>query len=154
MKPLLALLFVVFAVTTANSAHAGQTVTYRFTGTADGTVAGTGFNAQTYTFTVTGDSAAVQNSSPPYSNVLTGGSIAITGTACAGGCTITGPNGYIVFNTAGVFPLVHGISLVGNLDVNGETLIEGCYACGPSLNDNLVTPVPPTPSGAEGAGRT
>ena len=153
MKKLLTWLIAMFAITIANFVQAGQVVTYTFTGTADGSVGGTGFTAQTYTFSVTGDSAAVQNSSFPYSNVLTGGTIRITGTACAGGCTITSPSNYLVFNTDSVF-LVHGISLVGNIDVSGETLIEGCYyvGCGGTpVNDNLVTRVSPTASGEEGA---
>lgn len=154
VKKFLTLLFVMFSITTANFAQAGQVVTYTFTGTADGNVGATSFTAQTYTFSVTGDSAAVQNSSYPYSNVLTGGTITINGTACAGGCTITNPSNYLVFNTSIINSLVHGISLVGNIDVSGSTLIEGCFVTdcgGTQVNDNLVTVVSPTASGDENA---
>jgi hypothetical protein len=128
-------------------------VTYVFTGVADGNVGGTGFTAETYRFSVTGDSATVQNSSPPFSNVLNGGRISITNTACAGGCTITSPGSYLVFNTAtNPTSFVHGISLTSGLDQPGSTLIEGCWDCGPpTVNDDLVTNVPPTPSGDENA---
>lgn len=148
MKKLLALLFALSAVASVSVAQASQ-VTYVFTGVGDGVV-GNGFIAETYRFTVTADSSTVQNGSPPFSNVLNGGTISITNTPCAAGCTITAPSNYLVFNDASP-SRVHGISVVGNLDALGFTLIEGCWACGGSLNDNLVTNVPPTPSGAQGA---
>jgi hypothetical protein len=135
----------------AGLAH-GQTATYTFTGVGDGTVNGTNFTEQTYTFKVTALTATVQNSAPPYSNVLNGGTITISGTACATGCSITSPGNYLVFNTAGVSSWVHGLSVVGDLDLPGDTLLEACYNCGgTTINDNLVTPVSPTLSGDDGA---
>ena len=131
----------------------GQLVTYTFSGIADGNVAGTAFTGQSYTFTLTGDSATVQNTSPPFANVLTGGSIRISGTACASGCTITIPGDYVVFNTSDT-ALVHGLSLIGDTDGTGATFIEGCFAAecgGQPVYDNLVRTVVPTASGAEGA---
>lgn len=152
MKKFLALLFVMFSITTANLAVADQLVTYKFTGTADGSVGGTGFSAQTYTFSVTGDLLGAQNSSYPFTNVLTGGTITISGTACSGGCTITNAGNYLVYNLGPGNSLVHGISLTGDIDGPGSTLIEGCFDCGgTTVNDNLVTNVSPTPSGDENA---
>ncbi len=152
MKKFLTLLFALFAALGANLAQAFP-VTYVFSGVADGSAGGVGFTGETYTFSVTADSATVQNGSPPFSNVLTRGTITITNTACEAGCSITNPSNYLVFNTASG-ALVHGISVVGQLDVGGQTLIEGCYAsgCGGTpVNDNLVTRVPPTASGEDGA---
>src|SRR5258707_11058494 len=94
VKKFLTLLVALCAVASAGLAQANP-VTYVFTGVADGSVGGTPFTAQTYTFSVFGDSSTVQNSSPPFSNVLNGGSISITGTACAAGCTITNPGTYL-----------------------------------------------------------
>jgi len=147
----LAGLLFVFCITAATLAQ-GQVVTYTFSGTSDGDVGGTPFTAAAYTFTVHANAGTVQNSSYPYSNVLTSGTITIAGTACASGCSISNASNYLVFNTGPTQSLVHGISVVGHLDVNGFTLIEGCWDCGPpTVNDNLVSVVPPTASGADGA---
>jgi hypothetical protein len=151
VKRILTFALLTFSFAVANFAQAGQTVTYTFAGVADGSVGGSGFTGQSYVFTVTGDSGTAQNGPYPFSNVLTGGTIRISGTACSGGCTISNPGNYLVFNT-GQPSLVHGISLVGFLDQPGSTLIEGCYYCGgTTVNDNLVYSVAPTPSGAENA---
>src|SRR5271170_1844160 len=153
MQKLCRSLVALLVLTSASFAQA-QVVTYTFSGSADGNVGGNAFTAQTYTFSVTALAATVQNGAPPYSNVLTGGTITVSGTACAAGCSITNPGNYLVFNTAGVSSLVHGLSLVGELDVPGETLIEGCWAAtcgGKKVNDNLVKAIAPTASGEQGA---
>ena len=153
MQKLAQSLLAALLLASAGFAH-GQVVTYSFTGIGDGSVNGTGFTRQRYTFSVTALASTVQNAAFPYSNVLSGGTIAISGTACAAGCTITSPGSYLVFNTGPLTDNVHGISLVGQLNQNGSTLIEGCWralSCGgPNVNDNLVTPVPPSASGADG----
>ncbi len=127
----------------------GQTVTYTFSGTIDGSVAGVPFVGQAFTFTVTGNLATVQNAAFPYSNVLTSGTITIAGTACAAGCTMTTPGAYVVFNEGPPVSYVHGISTVGNIDVFGQTLLEACYDAlcgGTQVNDNLASNVAPTSS--------
>lgn len=151
VQKLLPSLLAMLLLTLAGFAQ-GQVVTYTFSGIGDGTVNGIGFTLQTYRFTVTAPAATVQNATYPYSNVLSGGTIAISGTVCAGGCTITAPGSYLVFNTGPGDFNIHGLSLVGELDVNGDTLLEGCWDCGaPTVNDNLVTKVAPTASGADDA---
>lgn len=137
----------------ATSAVSAQVVVlYTFSGNANGSVNGTPFAAQNFTYTLTGFASTAQNSAFPYSNVLTSGTVAIAGTACASGCAFTTPGNYLVFNTGPGASNVHGISAVGHLDAPGFTLIEACYNCGgTAVNDNLVSPVSPTPSGAANA---
>lgn len=128
-------------------------VTYTFSGNGSGSVGGVNFVGQDYTFRVDSDTATAQNAVAPYTNVLSGGTITIAGTACATGCAITGPAGYIVYHLdPGVATTnVHGISTVGNPQVPGETLVEGCFNCGGTIvDDDLVTPVPLTAAGAFG----
>ena len=149
-----AIAFVIaFLAAFAGGAQAAP-VRYTFSGNGNGSVGGVNFVGQDYTFSVVADSNAVQNAVAPYTNALTGGTIRIAGTACAAGCTISVPTGYIVYHLdPGVATTnVHGISTVGNPQVGGETLIEGCFNCGGTIvDDDLVTPVPLTAAGLFGA---
>jgi hypothetical protein len=131
-----------------------NTVIYTFTAIGNGSVAQTPFTNQLMTFTVTGNSLAVQNLVSPYTNALTGGSVFIEGTVCAGGCVITNSANYMVFMYVD-FLLIHGISTVGHPGSVGQTLIEGCFGiayCGVTVNDNLITNVPLTFTQNSGGG--
>jgi hypothetical protein len=145
-----ALLLATFAAL-GSAGVAAENVPYSFSGIANGSVNGADFTAQAYTFSLTADSSTVQNGTYPFTNVLTSGTITITGTACAAGCTITSAGTYAVFNLGPTQANVHGLSLANAIDVPGSTYIEGCWECASQpVNDNLVTGVPPTASGAEG----
>lgn len=64
-------------------------ITYTYSGEGSGTVNGTPFASQAYTFTLQGDTATTTGGGTV--NPITGGTVTIAGTACSGGCTLTSP---------------------------------------------------------------
>jgi hypothetical protein len=150
MNKFTALLLATLVVTVSNAAL-GTPFPYVFSGRADGNVAGTPFTGQSYTFTLISDTSTVQNASYVYSNVLTSGTVTITGTACAAGCSITNPGTYSVYNAGPYNGYGHGFALTTGLYLTGSTFLDACYDCSSTVvNDNLVTVIAPTVSGDEG----
>lgn len=73
---------------TATTATAAP-ITYTYSGEGSGTVNGTPFTSQAYTFTLQGDTDAATGGGTV--NPIISGSVTIAGTACSGGCALTSP---------------------------------------------------------------
>ena len=112
---------------TATTATAAP-ITYTYSGEGSGTVNGTPFANQAYTFTLQGDTTATTGGGTV--NPIASGTVTIAGTACSGGCALTSPALYEMRSDfGGGGGGVIGIGVIGSPSVG--------------LNESLFTPTAP-----------